>query len=516
MNAPNPNPNPNPNVTASQREAWERAIGYYSVYPTVDLMINTYKQCFNITDTTPQIIASIPNNYFPRRNQPWASAPPHAPPHQNPSSAKQQKECVNADVDEIQRRGDAGVLNLRAVSSNGSTVFIPVPPLSDNDHHYNNQLLDIGKAYHPTSFLTSTLKNNYIKKFHRHATSSVCLDKKWNFYHATASPVDVDLVNGSTEPISIVPAAVELDTSKQIDWDDVRVGNLDQAERVARAQLWDTSNGQSLSEPLPPNLRSHPSVSHSYPSKQRCPSKAECQQFLTESGYRTLIEEHATICLSMADGGDAYMAWMHGLPCIMPSIMQSLDTLIANPKHFNKRAFEVGSGNMMYQEIRDDYDDDENIDHLNERVTRMHEIATERILPHVQSDEFANRESYGSFDHWYASSSILGAAVFILTHDECGSRKLHYPSETEEFSKSAMIQILAHRDLERVKAKGLDYTNIDGHKHIIRGRMPIPVVASYHVEWGPPEHPILGATFTILDECYRPTMGNGVVKFSYA
>ena len=508
----------NVNPLESRRLAWLDNAAYLSVYPgALNRLINQYKLRFNIADSPQQIFASIAPAKLPSL-QPSASAPIPLPPHQNPTTAKQQRACAEADVKEIHRRAEAGVLNLRLTFSDQSVAFIRVPSFTQNDHYYNIELLKVCHEYAPPqSPLTDTLVDVYIHKFDSRVnplTGDDCVDNGWSAYHATCASVKI--VNGSPQPVSINPAAVALDNSKTIDWSKVYAGNIDQDERNRRAELWDTSiNGNSLDRPPPHHLRSRQAYTHSNASRKQCPSKAEMQNHLTVKGYDTLVTEHCQLVLRMADGGDAHMEWMHNAHCILPSMMQFPETICTNAKHFNRRAAHVDEGNSKYQEIRADVGGDDE-DACEERVARMYQIAAGKILNHVQSDDFVDREAYESFDHWYAIDSFTGALLFILLHEEGGGRQLHYPNPDEEFTESAMIQTLANRDLKRVKVRGLGFTNCESLRHMIRGRMPIPVAASKLAQWGSPEHPILGATFTILDECYRPTMGDGIVKFSYA
>lgn len=501
------------NANASVKLAWMRAIAYFAADGLRNLLLNEYRQCFNVTETPQQILSSIPQHYYPA-NQPWMQAPMHQPPHLMPSNEKKQRRCVEADINEIHRRAEAGILNIRCEYLDGSELFVNVPPFSVNDHCYNNELLRIANRYAPQSPLTTALIDNYVKKFDQRCTATFCIRRGFNAYHA--SNASFDLENGKPVPIPIIPKSVALDPRKNINWDKVYAGNLPPAELASRAVLWDTSNGQRLDRPPPHHLRNNQSYTHANPNKEPLPSKAELQQLLTHAGYDTQITKHCNEALGMNDGGDAYMEDYRGVPCLTPSTMQSPATICSNPRHFNKRASAVGEGSNVYQDIRSQYDDDSNDDDLDNRAAGFLDFANDKILTRLRSNDFVERESPDSADNWYAMDSFVGALGFHLLHEDGGGRQLHYPDGHEEFSRGAMMQVLANRDLLRAGAMGLDFTNHDSLKHMARGRLPIPVVASYHVEWGDPEHPILGATFTVMDECYRPTMGRGIVKFSYA
>lgn len=520
------NANANNANVESQKRAWLRLIGYLFYYGDIrNQLIHDYQQKFNITDTANQIVSQYKAqhpNHFPRFDQPWNQNNMHNPPHQNvlqhPRATKQ-KETVNAELDEFLRRCEAGTFNIACHLDHDEgdierrIYYITVPQLSDVDNYYNIELMKVATRYARNELPAAVLCDYYLKKFDNRMSSpssTVCLRKGWNGFHTTAAHADV--VNDTTVPIPMVQASVALDTSRHIDWNKVHIGNISEEERDNREELWDPSIG-SLNEPLPPNLRNHESVVHMNPSRQPCPSIAQLRQHLTDDGYDHMIGDYALIALDMPDRGNAHMEGMRDLNCLMPSNCQNPTALIANPRHFNKRAIVVGEGSQAYQEIRSERAQ------VVDQATDCHDIASGAIMERLQSEQVVNRDKFDSFDHWYASSSILGSAAFFLTHwyDDSGvvGPLLHYPNQAEEFSRSAMIQVLANDDMRKVGAHGIDGTNSASLEHIIRGRLPIPIIASYHVTWGPAIHPILGATFTVHEKCYRPARGKGIVKFTF-
>jgi hypothetical protein len=499
-------------IDAIERQAWHHSIAFFSADGAAQLrIIHGYKQRFHVADQPQAIVNEIFNatpQRFPRQNQPWNAPPQSPPPHQNPTTDRQRKACVDADLKEFVRRADNGHLHLRLKYANGTILYTPIPPLSDNDLRYNNTLLDICRIYGDEhSPLTGAVQDYYSKKFSRNVTSSVCLRKGFPAWHAT-SPSTYQM-NGTTEGIGIVRKALAHDPTKQVNFDNVKIGDEVHPNLNNRIDLW--GNNANLDQPPPHNLRNHPAISHNNPSKQTSPTPEELEDYLTPEGYDNYVVNHCCHGLHMADGGYSYLTEIARLPCIMPSTMQKPETIMANGRHFNKRAMIIGSGSNVWEDVRSTHPGNNDHD-LEQRAQEYHDIS-EGFRTQVQSVDFRTRESYDDQDHCYAISSMTGALSFYLTHD--GMIQMHYPGTDSEFCNGATIQVAANRDVKRVGAMGLDWQGNNSLKNIIRWRMPVPIVASYYVQFGPPSRPILGATWTVVDECYRPTLGTGLVSFSF-
>jgi hypothetical protein len=369
------------------------------------------------------------------------------------------------------------------------------------------------KTFAPNHILTDILKSFYQDKFARHCSSSACLGKEWNFYHGTTTCVD--RVNNLMQPNEIVEAGIRLDPTKQnVNVGDFPIDNIDQDTIDSRREVWDNSNGDNpVDEPLPRRLLDHPEVKKINPDKERFPSIETLRQRLGEEGYNHCVREHCAIVMDMDDGGDEFMREMEDRMCIMASVFQSKETLILNGRHFDKRSHFANRGGR-WKGIRDDQDEDGlPLRTVEERAAAYLDEAVNH-LEHIQSDEYENRVDYTELDYCYAADSFIGAVVFMLRHSgQPRFVSFHHPNENEEFSKSALILVAANADLKRVGAHGLGVAcNLS---HIIRWRMPVPILASYHIEWGPASSPILGATFTTVEESYRPTLTEGIVKFKF-
>jgi hypothetical protein len=492
-------------------------IAFYEMFPEIrDPIIDAYRARFSSNVHREAVLQALPRHTRPRQDEPWPENVEDLPdpPYPNPEpdiryGDPQRMANSESDKRELLRRAHNGKLNVWFELPNGHIYYVLLPSFRANNLDYNKTILHIMKTYAPIHPLTDVLRSFYIDAFPDLCTASVCLSTKgWPFFHATTTCVNRG-PNNSTLPVGIVEAGIKLDPSKDnVNMGAISLDNIDQETLNLRKELYEEE--EKPTEPLPPHLRNHPALTNHHPDKQRCPPREHLQD-LMNGAYEHLVAQHASVVIDDDDNldddaGNGFVESLEGLIVIMPSSFQDAETLILNGRHFDKRCSIAGVG-VQWKKIRNDTPD------VDERAEKYLEVARENIIEHIQSPEVVERLDYMDIDYCYASDSFLGSVFFMLRHrGRPNFVSYHHPQQDEELSKSALIQIAANADLLRVRARELE----GRHRHILRWRLPIPVFASYHIEWGPASRPIFGATFTIMDEFYRPTLGNGIRKFGFS